>query len=77
MIDQSVPFGKNIFLKVLIFFSQSIHFFLHFSSEVKYKVYQHEKSKNHRRKKIKKKLNSLSFSYLRRFLFSLTTTKTI
>ena len=59
MIDQSVPFGKNILLKVLNFFSQCIHFFFHFSSEVKYKVYQHEKSKNHRRKEIKKKLNSL------------------
>ena len=35
MIDQSVPFGKNILLKVLNFFSQSIHFFFHFSSEVK------------------------------------------
>ena len=39
MIDQSVPFGKNILLKVLNLFSQSIHFFFHFSSEVKYKVY--------------------------------------
>ena len=65
MIDQSLPFGKKHPLEGLEFFflKASISFFI---SRLRLsKVYQHEKSKNHRRKKIKKKLNSLSFSYLR------------
>ena len=50
MIDQSVPFGKNILLKVLNFFSQSIHFFFHFSSEVKKSIPTWEEQKPQKEK---------------------------